>query len=709
MGKPSVWIWVIILILVIFGCREPVTSTVQATSTRTLEPTISSSQPTKEIVVSTVTSSTVEQTTTTAIPTTSSINSQAYPWPASIIAEEELSRNPVTNEERSTFDQLARVEFVANDPIALAIAYKGVPGPIDPIVEKEPASLNIGALQTFWIKNHDTNQWNQIQARLERITDHAYLWFDTSRELVDKNVYNAAAQAFEQMYTADRAVYGSEWSPGIDGDPHVYVVHASALALCNVSETTAHQCPILGYYSTTDELPAIVEPHSNQHELFVMNMDAGGIGGERYLLTLVHEFRHMIEYNYDRNDDDWEVEGTAMMAEDLLGYPRVPGDYGNSFTQQGTDLQLNAWSQGNTIPHYGKGYVFSRYIYQRLGADFFSRWVQHPENGMMALDVILEEMGYDFDAHELWLDWCVALSLLGFENITEEYFFGENFFVEPAKATVINSFPKEVTEKVNQYAFDVYDVRGNQPIEASFTGTTQVAVIENLLPASGGSYWWSGRANQSDMTLTKPVDLTNVEHATLNYSVYYSIERGYDYAYVAVSADEGRTWQGLVTPNMQGDKPEDDPGEAALTGHFYTGRNAGWLDESIDLSPYAGQEILLRFQYITDSIYTAPGFALDNIAIPEIGFFDDAESMNVEWESVGFSRVNAYEPQRFHLILVTFDEQGKPIVQGIPIKPDNSATIEIPLHQSNGKALMIVAATNPLIMTPAKYQLSFGQ
>src|SRR5690606_23241866 len=54
-----------------------------------------------------------------------------------------------------------------------------------------------------------------------------------------------------------------------------------------------------------------------------------------------------------------------------------------------------------------------------------------------------------------------------------------------------------------------------------------------------------------------------------------------------------------------------------------------WVEQSIDLSEYAGQEILLRFESISQPQGGGFGFALDNIAIPEIDFADDGSG---DWE-----------------------------------------------------------------------------
>ncbi len=629
----------------------------------------------------------------------------AAEWPAPLEAEEAFTRAAVSEAEQATFDLLAATNYAANDPVALAVAIQGKPQPEPP--PAEPPQLAVGATQMFWIHNTDTNEWSQIEARLERITEHAYFWFDTSREIRDPADLDRAAEGFETYYQATRDLYGEEASPGIDGDPRIYVMHASALALCDVAEDTAHQCGLLGYFSTTDTKPKSIEEHSNEHEMFVLNIDRA-IGGEQYISTLIHEFRHMIEHNYDQHDDDWEVEGTATLAQLITGDTAGPKGRADAYVDN-TDLQMNAWTQGNSHPHYGKGYVLSRYILDRMGPEFYAAWVQHPDRAFFGLDAVLADSGYAFNAHDLWLDFTAAVTLIGFENAAAPYTFSDDFLSAAPSTTSVNKFPKEVSDDVHQYAFDIYDLRGSAPVQVDFTGTTKTAVLENVVPASGQYMWWSGRANQSDMSLTREVDLTGVDTATLNYAVYYNLEKGYDFAYALVSTDGGSTWEMLESANMQGEADSDNPGDAALTERFYTGRAKEWAQESVDLSAYAGQIILIRFQYITDAIFTAPGLALDNISIPEIGFYDDIEALDDGWIADGFVRVTAYTPQRFHLVLVTFDAGGVPTVERIAIADDNTASFTISLTEESSRGFLIVTATNPLILSPAEYQFSFGE
>jgi bacillopeptidase F (M6 metalloprotease family) len=209
------------------------------------------------------------------------------------------------------------------------------------------------------------------------------------------------------------------------------------------------------------------------------------------------------------------------------------------------------------------------------------------------------------------------------------------------------------------------------------------------------------------MHLTRPVDLTGVESATLLYDVYHDIEQGYDFAYLFVSEDGGETWTALTAENMQGLAAEDDPSESALSERFYTGRSDGWRSERVDLTPYAGKEVLVRLAYLTDLILTFGGLAIDNIAIPEIDFSDDVEQPLDGWQAEGFERVTATIPQRWHLQLITFTD-GLPVVEQLTLEDGHKLSRQLSLADSGGEAILIVAASAPMTLEPARYELGIG-
>ncbi|HHW13987.1 MAG TPA: protease, partial [Firmicutes bacterium] len=104
------------------------------------------------------------------------------------------------------------------------------------------------------------------------------------------------------------------------------------------------------------------------------------------------------------------------------------------------------------------------------------------------------------------------------------------------------------------------------------------------------------------------------------------IEEGWDYGYVEVSTDGGATWQSIPGSITTNDNPN-----GTNAGNGITGTSGGWVAAVFDLSPFAGREILLRFRYSTDTAVQGKGWCIDNVEIPEIGFYDDVEAGNSGW------------------------------------------------------------------------------
>ncbi len=665
-------------------------------ATNTAEP--ATAVPTEEVVVAEETAVPTAEPEPTAEPAP-----VGFSWPAPPAAYDLLSRAPVTAAEQTTFADLEANYPPERDDLALAIAYRGLTE-LPSATPPAPKNYAVGARESLFILNTDLNTISAPTFVLRHISEHAYFWFDTTAGLSEPSetaLANTGA-AFDQIYEQDIAIFGPENNPGIDGDPRIHIVNASPLSVCDVTEGNSHLCGLGGYFGSSDILPQSVDPNSNEREMFVMN--GSFFGSNSYLDILAHEFRHMIEANYDLNDWDWEVEGSAMLAEDLLGFPSDPIARGNMFLAN-PDQQLNRWTDGNSLPYYGQGYVINRYIYNRLGPELYRDFAMHPDPGFDALDAIASENELQFNGMTIFLDWLAALVIHSDENAPEIYRLRDG--LNTAASTGINNYPTTVETTVNQYAADYYRLFGDGPATFTFTGSNHARLLK-VLPPSGEHMWLANRANYSSTRLTREFDLTGVESATLEYAVFHEIEVGYDFAYVSVSTDGGQTWQGLVGEQMQGLDARDDPSNAAFTERFYTGRSNHWVKETADLSPYTGQVVQLRFEYVTDPILTFGGIAIDNIAIPEIEFYDDTESDN-GWLAEGFVRATGYIPQRWHLILITY-ENNTPIVTPIELAADNTATVEFSLSNAGGgRPYLIIAATSPMTLEPAHYQLELTQ
>jgi len=144
-------------------------------------------------------------------------------------------------------------------------------------------------------------------------------------------------------------------------------------------------------------------------------------------------------------------------------------------------------------------------------------------------------------------------------------------------------------------------------------------------------------------------------------------------------------------------------------GWGYTGLSGGgpqWIQEEVDLSDYAGKQVQIRFEYITDTAVNGEGFLLDDISIPEIGYFSDFENDAGGWEADGWVRIQNALPQTFRLSLI---KQGDTtVVEEIPVSADNTA--EIPLEFGNGvdEVILVVSGTTRFTRQSAAYRFDFA-
>ena len=617
-------------------------------------------------------------------------------WASPVSLPEPFSSQSLAADEVRTGEELAASEPPARDDLRLAREFHGLN--TLPSRVGAQAQLAPGLRASFNVLNTDSNTVVPITATLRGAGEHAYFWFDDTVTEPERQELRSVEAAFDQIYESGVTAFGPEERLGADGDTRVHILHASPAALCDEAE----RCGLAGYFSAHDNLPRAVSATSNERKMFVMNADKFGTGF--YLNVLAHEFRHMIEDNYDPADIDWEVEGSATLAEELAGFTENAHSRANAFLAE-PDQQLNRWTDGDTYTHYGQGYLLNRYIYHRLGPDLYRQFAGHPADGLAAVTAVAEANDLDLSGERLWKEWLVALAIHDHPHAPENYRLGDGD-LRVAAMEPVAEFPASFDTTVNQYAADYYRLEANRPLTITFRGSGRVPLLDTR-PPSGRHYWYANRANYSHLSLSRPVDLRPVVSATLVYSVWHDIEYGYDFAYLSASTDGGETWTALEAEQMQGLLVADNPAGRALAQRFYTGQSDGWVTETVDLTPYAGQEILLRFSYITDPILTFGGLAIDNIAIPAIGFYDDAENAESAWQVEGFTRATATLPQAWHLQLITFPE-GKPVVA--PLGLDDGlppAQVVVPVEAA-GEAILIVAAAAPLTLENAAYRLEIA-
>jgi len=587
---------------------------------------------------------------------------------------------------------LAAAEVPERDLRLLAERLMGQ-GPIPQVVQSSPASYQVGDEAEFWVGNVDTMEQTRITALLAYVTDHLYMWVQKDLSF-DLEAVARSADAFEaHIYPTTRDLFGSEWSPGVDGDPHLYILNASSRYMGR---------SVAGYYSSSDEYSHLANPYSNEHEIFYVAMDAGmSPGTEFYDGVLMHEFQHMIHWAADRNEDTWVNEGLSELASYLGGFDTGGFDY-DFFADP--DLQLNTWSElVDASPHYGASYLCMRYLYERFGPELIRELVAQPRNGIQGLDAVLAGYGVSFE--DLFGDWLIANYVAGtrasVDSVDPRYTYMDGEVGWLSVDHYHDRLPVRRASTVRQYGADYVELEVAGDLAIEFAGE----LVARLVPvdAYSGQYtWWSNRGDDSNMTLTRPFDLRALTGATLQVQMWYDIEPDWDYAYVEVSADEGVTWEILAGPSSTTDDPNGNSFGAA-----YTGSSGGWIEETFDLSAYAGQEVLVRFEYVTDDAINRAGWLIDDVCILEAGLCDDLESGMDDWEALGFVYSDNRIGQRYRVQAILIAGQGEALrVLHMPLDAAQRGRLELRGLDQGDRAVLVISAIAPATTEVATYEYS---
>ena len=481
---------------------------------------------------------------------------------------------PTTTDDYPTVTALAQTVVPVADAVDLARRFRGVqtlPTPPASVVTRQ-----VGEVEQFWVENNDANREFQISATLRVVGQHIYMWVQSDVNVNIDEVQKLTDAFDTTVYPKVRTLWGEEINPGIDGDPHLYGLFAHQLG-----------DSVAAYFSSVNTFPKQVWSSSNQHEMFLFNLDtldAQNLAGTDIESIFAHEFQHMIRFNIERNEDIWLNEGFSAFTQLLLFQDGQSIPY--FFNRPET--QLNDWPPNvNTSPHYGAGALFVAYFYERFGEAGLRKLSNEPERGLDAFDRVLKDMGQP-GVNEFFADWVLANFLADTRLGDGRY--GHSLvsagYGSPSPIANVTDYPYSYRGTLNQYSADYHvltGLEGQQALDIHVDAPSTTMLIPFNAP-SGEWMWYSNRADLSDMRLTQAFDLTKVKAATLNYKVWYDTEEFYDYGYVTVSTDGGKSWEILKTPSSDTTNPVNN-----AYGPGYTGVSDGWRDEQVSLDAYAGR------------------------------------------------------------------------------------------------------------------------
>ncbi len=579
-----------------------------------------------------------------------------------------------------------------NDPIDLAERLGGKENVPSTLPDPE-APYQVGAEKTFWVTNTDNNDNFKVQATLRYLGDNIYFWIENGVRYQESDLRQLADAFDQEIVPTNREFFGMEWNPGVDDDPRFYVLYARGLG-----------SSLAGYFSSADELHPAAHPYSNAHEMFLLNADTVRLSENYIYGTMAHEFQHMIHWYQDRNEETWVNEGFSMLAEHVNDLNSGGFDFDYVINP---DLQLTDWGAetGENGPHYGASYLFMVYFLDRFGEEATKALVAHSENGFSGLESVMQELGIFnpttgqvYTANEVFTDWVVTNYLQDPTVEQSRYTYRSYSPYDVSVSDSISECPDQITSDVSQFGVDYIEIDCPGTHTLSFRGGAVTNILPFEAPPSGDYFFWSNLGDESNMYLTQTFDLTEVNgEAILSFKTWYDLEEDYDYVFISASTD-GKHWQILDSLTCTTENPSGNS-----YGCGWNGSSGDWIEERVDLSAFAGTEVTLRFDYVTDAAVNGIGMAMDDFRLDAIGYASDLEQDAGGWEGAGFVRLMNALPQTYSLSVIS--EGNQTSVENISLEADNSTTFAVTIGGDVEKIVLVVSGTTPFTREKAPYQV----
>ena len=330
----------------------------------------------------------------------------------------------------------------------------------------------LGDSRTFFVDGaYDYSARTSVAATLKNLTSHGYFYVEdnyfsglSEREQEGFLSYldNLADDFDSVIYSTDRSVFGTEWSPGVDNDNRITIL------LSHLAEHAG------GYFNPNNEYlkERISGGTSNEREMIYLNAEF--ISDSRMNGFLAHEFQHLITWYQKtklRNviDDVWLNEGRSEYAPTANGFD---DQYGGSNLKarvekfkDSPDDSLTEWK--GELEDYPPVNLFVQYLVDRFGEKILKKIVENDKTGIASVDAALKAVGSSENFHDIFTDWTVANYLndtsfgmgekYGYSNSNLSY---RNFHLEPSSTTFIgNNSAVNFSASIKDWSSRRYEIK----------------------------------------------------------------------------------------------------------------------------------------------------------------------------------------------------------------------------------------------------------
>jgi len=272
-------------------------------------------------------------------------------------------------------------------------------------------AADLGEQIDFFVdSDYDAASRNQLTATLRVQGGYVYFYVEndyynglngTYKNGLREELEDLADEFDNVIYPKLRAVYGSEWSPGIDNDKRITVLITELINSAG------------GYINVYDAYSKSSIASSNEREMIYLN--ALNIFSNNNKTFLAHEFQHLITL-YQKTivhgieEDVWLNEARSEYAPTVCGYNDV---YNNSYlaNRVGAFLEkpsdsLTEWK--NKISDYGVANLFMHYLVDHYGEEILTRMTLSDKVGIASINQTLSDLGYTETFADVFADWVVT-------------------------------------------------------------------------------------------------------------------------------------------------------------------------------------------------------------------------------------------------------------------------------------------------------------
>ncbi len=304
-------------------------------------------------------------------------------------------------------------------------------------------------------------------ADLRVVSDHSYIYTVTrgsSAVLPSEQALQEYGKAFdERIYHQALDLWGIEDPPHIEGDERVVVLIAAGFSSLGTST---------GWYVGRSGLPHEANPAGTGY----LGIEQS-IWEERWadvvlesssLQILAHEFGHLLHHHIGQgNHVGWVNEGLAEFTEQYLDRDMTLLDRGMNRMEQGAhDPSANQLNHPAT-PSYINSMYFMTYIYEQLGVETLRSFVNHPLQGLTALDALFDERGDGRDTDDFFADWVIA----NYQNEAQlengrygyQLFRNSTLLKQTLRSNPVQQLPARISDHAEPYSTKYYEL--SPPLE----------------------------------------------------------------------------------------------------------------------------------------------------------------------------------------------------------------------------------------------------